>query len=53
MAEEPEKLVEGDADLHCWKLRDRLIRAMIAVALAFSAVHVLFEPDLHLRRHAI
>jgi sec-independent protein translocase protein TatC len=35
MAEEPEKLVEGTLISHLLELRDRLIRAMIAVALAF------------------
>jgi sec-independent protein translocase protein TatC len=35
MSEEPEKLVEGTLISHLLELRDRLIRAMIAVALAF------------------
>jgi len=35
MAEEPEKLVEGTLISHLLELRDRLIRAMVAVALAF------------------
>jgi sec-independent protein translocase protein TatC len=34
-SEEPEKLVEGTLISHLLELRDRLIRAMIAVALAF------------------
>jgi sec-independent protein translocase protein TatC len=35
MSEEPEKLVEGTLISHLLELRDRLIRAMVAVALAF------------------
>jgi sec-independent protein translocase protein TatC len=35
MSEEPEKLVEGTLISHLLELRDRLIRAMIAVALVF------------------
>ena len=35
MSEEPEKLVEGTLISHLLELRDRLIRALIAVALAF------------------
>jgi sec-independent protein translocase protein TatC len=35
MSEEPEKLVEGTLISHLLELRDRLIRAMIAVAIAF------------------
>jgi sec-independent protein translocase protein TatC len=35
MSEEPEKLVEGTLISHLLELRDRLIRAMIAVAVAF------------------
>jgi len=35
MSEEPERLVEGTLISHLLELRDRLIRAMIAVALAF------------------
>jgi sec-independent protein translocase protein TatC len=35
MAEEPEKLVEGTLISHLLELRDRLIRAVIAVAVAF------------------
>jgi sec-independent protein translocase protein TatC len=35
MSAEPEKLVEGTLISHLLELRDRLIRAMIAVALAF------------------
>jgi sec-independent protein translocase protein TatC len=35
MSEEPEKLVEGTLISHLLELRDRLIRAIIAVALAF------------------
>jgi sec-independent protein translocase protein TatC len=35
MSEEPEKLVEGTLISHLLELRDRLIRAMIAVALMF------------------
>jgi len=35
MSEEPEKLAEGTLISHLLELRDRLIRAMVAVALAF------------------
>ena len=35
MSEDPEKLVEGTLISHLLELRDRLIRAMIAVALVF------------------
>src|SRR5258708_8663911 len=35
MSEEPEKLAEGTLISHLLELRDRLIRAIIAVALAF------------------
>ena len=35
MSEEPEKLVEGTLISHLLELRDRLIRAIVAVALAF------------------
>lgn len=35
MSEEPEKLVEGTLISHLLELRDRLIRAMVAVALVF------------------
>jgi len=35
MSEEPEKLVEGTLISHLLELRDRLIRAIIAVAVAF------------------
>jgi sec-independent protein translocase protein TatC len=35
MSEEPEKLIEGTLISHLLELRDRLIRAMIAVALVF------------------
>jgi sec-independent protein translocase protein TatC len=35
MSAEPEKLVEGTLISHLLELRDRLIRAMVAVALAF------------------
>jgi sec-independent protein translocase protein TatC len=35
MSEEPEKLAEGTLISHLLELRDRLIRAIVAVALAF------------------
>src|SRR5215470_11554325 len=35
MSEEPEKLAEGTLISHLLELRDRLIRAMVGVALAF------------------
>ena len=35
MSEEPEKLAEGTLISHLLELRDRLIRAIIGVALAF------------------
>jgi sec-independent protein translocase protein TatC len=35
MSEEPEKLVEGTLVSHLLELRDRLIRAMVAVGIAF------------------
>ena len=35
MSEEPEKLVEGTLISHLLELRDRLIRAIVAVALVF------------------
>ncbi len=35
MSEEPEKLAEGTLISHLLELRDRLLRAMVAVGIAF------------------
>ena len=48
MSEEPEKLAEGTLISHLLELRDRLLRSLVAVGLAFVPVRVLLERPLHL-----
>jgi sec-independent protein translocase protein TatC len=45
MSEEPEKLAEGTLISHLLELRDRLLRSMVAVAIAFAPC-VLYSNDI-------
>ena len=49
MSEEPEKLAEGTLISHLLELRDRLLRALVAVGDRVRAVRVLLQRPVHLR----
>ncbi len=46
---EPGELAEGTLISHLLELRDRLLKAMLAVGICFVPCAYLHEPDVHVR----